>query len=100
MCPSVVNPDLVPQKSSDPQGPTHSRPTEYGNRLAIQARPDHPNRVVSLARGLPVDMHQVIATSNRPICNESQQQVTSVHVTCSRLPGLGSRYTWYILREP
>ena len=27
------------------QSPTHSRPAECGSRQAIQARPDHPNRV-------------------------------------------------------
>ena len=35
------------------QSPTHSRPAECGSRQAIQARPDHPYRVVSPSRGLP-----------------------------------------------
>ena len=35
------------------QSLTHSRPAERGRRQAIQARPDHPNRVVSPSRGLP-----------------------------------------------
>ena len=39
--------------------PTHSRPAECGSRQAIQARPDHPNRVVSSSRGLPLNMQQV-----------------------------------------
>ena len=34
-------------------------PTEHGSRQAIQARPDHPNRVGSLSRGLPLNMQQV-----------------------------------------
>ena len=39
--------------------PTHARPAERGSRQAIQARPDHPNRVVSLSRGLLLNMQQV-----------------------------------------
>ena len=33
---------------------------------AIQARPDHPDRVVSPSRGLPINMQQVALASNRP----------------------------------
>ena len=39
--------------------PTHSRPAECGSGQAIQARPDHPNRVVSPSRGLPLNLQQV-----------------------------------------
>ena len=39
--------------------PTHYRPAERGSGQAIQARPDHPNRVVSPSRGLPLNMQQV-----------------------------------------
>ena len=38
MCPTVENLDLVYQETSDPQSPTHSRPTECGSRQAIQTR--------------------------------------------------------------
>ena len=51
------------------------------------ARPDHPNRVVSLSRGLPNIMQQVAPASNRPICYEVQQQVTSICVTSTGSPG-------------
>ena len=81
VCPTMANPDLVLQKSGETQGQTQSRQAEYDARQAIQARPDHPNRVVSHSRGLPLDVHQVTPTSNRPICNKVQQQATSVHVT-------------------
>ena len=47
MCASVENPDLMCQKIGDSQSLTHSRLAEYGSRQAIQARSDHPNRVVS-----------------------------------------------------
>ena len=66
------------QETSDSQSLTHSRPAECGSRQAIQARPDHPNRVVSPSRGFPNNMQQVAPASNRPICHEVQQQVASV----------------------
>ena len=46
VCPSVENTDLVFQKTGDSQSLTYSRPAECGSRQAIQARPDHPDRVV------------------------------------------------------
>ena len=73
VCPSVENPDLVFQKTGS-QSSTHSRPAECGSRQAIQARLDHPDRMVSLSRVLPVDMQQVASTSDRPICYKVQQQ--------------------------
>ena len=45
---------MVYQEASDSQSPTHSRPAECGSRQAIQARPDHPDRVVP-----PNNMQQV-----------------------------------------
>ena len=88
----MVNPDIGLKESGDPQGLTYSRPIECGSRQPIQAMQNHPNRVVSPSRGFPVDMHQVAPTSDRFICNEAQQ-VTSVCVTSSRLPSLGSGCT-------
>ena len=70
--------------------PTHSRPAERGSRQAIQARPDHPNRVVSPSRGLPLNMQQVAPAQNRLICHEVQQQVASVCVTGTGSPGHSS----------
>ena len=55
----IVAPYLVPQKTGDSQSLTHSRPAECGSRQAIQARPDHPNRVVSPSRGPPINMHRL-----------------------------------------
>ena len=52
-------------------------------------------RVVSPSRGLPVDMKQVAQSSNRPVCKEVQQQVTSIFVTSSRVPSLGSICSGY-----
>ena len=64
LCPSVENPDLVFQETGNSPIPTHFRLAESDNRQTIQARPDHPDRVVSPSRCLPVDMHQVAPTSD------------------------------------
>ena len=63
---------------------------ECGRRQAIQARPDHPNRVVSPSGGLPSNMQQVAPASTRPICHEVQQQVALVCVTGTGSPGYSS----------
>ena len=84
---------MVYQKSSNSQSPTHSRPAERGSRQAIQARPDHPNRVVSPSRGLLDNMQQLALAKNRPFCHEVQQQVASVCVTGTRSPGHSSGCT-------
>ena len=60
------------------QGPTHSRVAESGSRQAVQSRPDHPDSMVSLCRGLSVDMQQVVPTSDRPVCYEVQHFVSPV----------------------
>ena len=88
---TMENLDLVRQKSSNSKSLAHSRPAECGRRQAIiQARPDHPNRVVSPSGGLPSNMQQVTPASNRPICHEVQQQVALVCVTGTRSPGYSS----------
>ena len=75
VCASVKNPDLMFQKTGDSQSLTHSRPAECDSRQAIQARPDHPNRVVSPSRGFPEGMQQVAPSSNTSICHDVQQQL-------------------------
>ena len=89
----MENLDLVYQETSNSQSPTHSRPAECSSRQAIQARPDHSNRVVSPSRSFPSYMQQVAPASNRPICHEVQQQITSVCVTGSGSPSYGSGCT-------
>ena len=74
----MENLDQLHQKSRNSQSPTHSRPAECCCRQAIQARPDHPKRVVSPSGGLRSNMQQVAPASNRPICHEVQQQVAFV----------------------
>ena len=79
------------RKTGDSQSPTHSRPAEYASRKVIQARPDHPNRVVSPPRGLPFNMQQVAPAPDRPICHQVQQQVSSVCVTSTGSPSLSTQ---------
>ena len=93
MCLTVKNLDLVHQETSYTQSPTHSRLSECGGRQAIQTRPDHRDREVSPSRGLPNNMQQVALASDRPFCHDVRQQVTSVCVTSSGPPGLGSKRT-------
>ena len=85
----MENLDLVYQETSS----THSRPAARGSRQAIQAKPDHPNGVVSPSRGFPNNMQQVAPAKNRPICHEVQQQVASGCVTGTGSPGHSSGCT-------
>ena len=93
LCPTMENLNLVYQTSSNSKSSTHSGPAERGSRQAIQARPDHSNRMFPPSRGFPNYMQQVAPTSDRPIRHEVQQQVTSVRVTSTRFPGSSSRCT-------
>ena len=93
----MENPDLVLLETGVSQGETHSRLAECGSRKAIQARPDYPFGVVP-PRGLPIDVHLVASTTNRPVYHEVQQQITSVCFTSARPPTLlGSGYTQPLL---
>ena len=75
------------QTSSNPQSSTHPRQTKRGSRQAIPSRPDHSNRMVPPSRGVSSYMLQVAPTEDRLICNEVQQQVTSICVTNTGPPG-------------
>ena len=81
------------EKSSRSQSSTHPRSAERGSRQAISSRPDHSNRMVPSSRGFPNYMQKVASTSDRSICHEVQQQVTSVCITSPGLPGSSGRST-------
>ena len=66
----------------------------------IQARPDYPYRVGFPSRGLLVDMQQVAPPSNRPVCNEVQQQVNSIFSTSFRISSLESKCTQSAMGGP
>ena len=88
LCPTMEDLDLVYQTSSNSKSSTHSRPAKRGSRQAISSRPDHSNRLIPPSRGVPNYMQQVAPTSDRPICHEVQQQVTSVRVTSTGFPAV------------
>ena len=90
LCPSVEDLDLVFWKTSDPQSSTHTRPAKRDSRQAIQARPDHSDRVVSPSRAIRGNMQQVAPAPDRPICHQFQQQVASICVPDARSPGNSS----------
>ena len=99
MCPTMENLDLVYQTSSNSKSPTYPRAAECGSRQAIQAGPDHSNRMVPPSRGFPSYMQQVAPTSEISICHEVQQQVTSVCVTSTGLLGSSSGCTQSAMGE-
>ena len=99
LCPSMENLDLVHQTSSDSKSPTYPRAAECGSREAIQAGPDHSDGMVPPSRGFPSYMRQVAPTSDRSICHEVQQQVTSVCVTSTGLLGSSNGCTQSAMGE-
>ena len=56
----------------------------------IQAWPDHSNRVVTSSRSVPSCMFKVASATSGPVCHQVQQQTTTVCITGTRPPGLGS----------
>ena len=72
------------------QSLTHSWLAVCGSGKAIQARPDHPKRVVPPSGGLQVNMQKVASTPNRSIYYKIQQRTDLVCVTSSRPPDLSS----------
>ena len=90
MNPSVEDPDLVYQETGNSQSSTHPRPTASNSRETIQTRPDHSKRTVPSPRGLPSNMFLVAPAPSGPVCHQVQQQTTTVCVTGSGPPGLGS----------
>ena len=100
VCPTVENSVLVYQAASNPQGTSHPRPAERDSRQAIQAWPDHSNRVVTSSRSVPSCMFKVASATSGPVCHQVQQQTTTVCITGTRPPGLGSGCTQPLLGGP
>ena len=93
LCPTVENLDLVFPATSDSQSPTYPWPTKCDSRQAIQAKSDHPNRMVPRSGRFPKIMQQMAPASDRPICHEVQPQVTSVCLSSTGHPGCSSGCT-------
>ena len=100
VCPTVENSVLMHQAASNPQGTSHPRPAERDSRQAIQAWPDHSNRVVTSSRSVPSCMFKVASATSGPVCHQVQQQTTTVCITGTRPPGLGSGCTQPLLGGP
>ena len=76
---------------------SHPRPAEHNSRQAIQTWPDHSNGVVPSPRGVPSYMLPVASAPSGLVCHQIQQQTSTVCVTGSRPPGLGSGCTQSVL---
>ena len=100
VCPTVENSVLVHQAASNPQGTSHPRPAERDSRQAIQAWPDHSHRVVTSSSSVPSCMFKVASATSGPVCHQVQQQTTTVCITGTRPPGLGSGCTRPVLGGP
>ena len=100
VCPTVENTVLVYQAASNSQGTSHPRPAERDSRQAIQAWPDHSNRVVTSSRSVPSCMLKVAPATSGPVCHQVQQQTATVCITGTRPPGLGSGCTQPLLGGP
>ena len=96
-CPTVENPVMVHQETGNPQGTSHPRPAERDSRQAIQTWPDHSNRMVPSPRGVQRYMLPVEPAISGPVCHQVQQQTTTVCVTGSGPPGMGSGCTQPIM---
>ena len=91
--PTLENPVLVHQETGNSQGTSHPRPAERDSRQAIQTWPDHSNGMVPSPRGFPSYMLPVAPTTSGPVCHQIQQQTTTVCITGSGSPGIGSGCT-------
>ena len=100
VCPTVENTVLVYQATSNTQGTSHPRLAERDSRQAIQAWPDHSNRVVTSSRSVPSCMLNVASATSGPVCHQVQQQTATVCITGPRPPGLGSVCTQSLLGGP
>ena len=67
VCPTVENSVLVHQAASNPQGTSHPRLAEHDSRQAIQAWPDHSNRVVTSSSSVPSCMFKVASATSGPV---------------------------------
>ena len=100
VCPTVENTVLVYQAASNSQGMSHPWPAEHDSRQAIQAWPDHSNRVVTSSRSVPSCILQVAPATSGPVYHQVQQQTATVCITGTRPPGLGSGCTQPLLGGP
>ena len=90
LCALLENSVLLHQETGNPQGTSHPRPAERDSRQAIQTWPDHSNGMVPSSRSVQSYMLQEAPATSGPVCHQVQQQTTTVCVTGSGPPGMGS----------
>ena len=69
----------------------HSRVPECDGRPSIQIKPSAVNRMVTTSADVQTDLPKVVHTSCRLICDSSEPQTSTVHISCPRPKGLGHR---------
>ena len=97
MCPTVENPFLVHQETGNSQSMSHPQLAERDSRQTIQVWPDHSNGIVPSSRGVPSYMLPVVSAPSGPFYHQIQQQTTTVCLTGTRPPGMGSGCTQSVL---
>ena len=95
MCPSVENSVLVRQKWGTTKSPTHPRQTKRSGRQVVTPGSGNTDGVVTSARGFSCDLSNLAHPSGGLVCDQVQQQVTTV---C--LPGSGPKCLGSGLPEP
>ena len=93
VCSTVENLDLVFPPISDSKSPTYPWPIKCDSRQAIQAKSDHPNRMIPPSGHFSRLVQKMAPDPDRPICHEVQQQVTSVCVSSTGHSGSSSGRT-------
>ena len=87
----MENHDLVPSLQNNIRSQTHSRVSECDGRSTVQVKPSPVNRMVTGSAGIQTDLSQVVHPSCRSICQSSEPQTATVHVSSPRPECLGHR---------
>ena len=98
LCSTLENTDLVLPKTSNTEGPAHTRPPQCDSGQAIQAGPNHTDGMVPPSRDFSQSMQHVAPASDRLVCHKVQSQATSVCVSSSGPPGSSSGCTHSTMR--
>ena len=85
------------QATGNPQSLSHPQPAERDSRQAIQTWPDHSNRMIPAPRSVSSYILPVVPATSGPVCHQIQQQTTSVCLTGTRPPGIGSGRTQHVM---
>ena len=99
---SMVRDSIALFRVPSPQysGQTHPREAECDCGSALPSRSYSADGVDSPSRSSPGVVLQVGHSECRPVCDVSQQSVSSVCVASSRSPGLGGGCIFHFLEQP